>query len=217
MPISATSDRQSYKIAIGLIVLAAVLYAVIPRNSDLRAFNPQRMAQRETEMWRDYYDKHYIQLFWDVYASSRSEFRFSPLDSVRIALAAAHAAKLFQPTKSREEASVALPPLEVYYGLLRKGAPADFDPAKAAQLELDWWQARRENVAPSDYGKTIAEATSLIYGAENPAVSESGALRAEAMAYRDARSGKMTDSDWRAISSQLATAYGKLKEGIGRR
>src|SRR5688572_12742893 len=79
MPISATSDRQSYKIAIGLIVLAAVLYAVIPRNSDLRAFNPQRMAQRETEMWRDYYDKHYIQLFWDVYASSRSEFRFSPL------------------------------------------------------------------------------------------------------------------------------------------
>jgi hypothetical protein len=42
-------------------------------------------------------------------------------------------------------------------------------------------------------------------------------LRAEAMAYRDARSGKMTDNDWRAISSQLTTAYGKLKEGIGRR
>jgi hypothetical protein len=217
MPISATSDRQSYKIAIGLIVLAAVLYAVIPRNADLRAFNPQRMAQRETEMWRDYYDKHYVQLFWDLYRSSRSEFRFSPLDSVRIAYAAAHAARLFQPTQSREEAGVALPPLEVYYGLLRKGAPADFDPAKAAQLELDWWQARRENVPPADYGKTIAEATALIYGAENPAVSESGALRAEAMAYRDARSGKMTDSDWRAISSQLAAAYSKLKEGIGRR
>jgi hypothetical protein len=217
MPISATSDRQSYKIAIGLIVLAAVLYAVIPRNSDLRAFNPQRMAQRETEMWRDYYNKHYIQLFWDVYASSRSEFRFSPLDSFRIALAAAHAAKLFQPTRSREEASVALPPLEVYFGLLRKGAPADFDPAKAAQLELDWWQARRENVPPTDYGKTIAETTSLIYGAENPAVSESGVLRAEAMAYRDARSGKMSDGDWRAISSQLAAAYSKLKEGVGKR
>jgi hypothetical protein len=168
-------------------------------------------------MWRDYYNKHYIQLFWDVYASSRSEFRFSPLDSFRIALAAAHAAKLFQPTRSREEASVALPPLEVYFGLLRKGAPADFDPAKAAQLELDWWQARRENVPPADYGKTIAETTALIYGAENPAVSASGVLRAEAMAYRDARSGKMTDSDWRAISGQLTTAYGKLKEGIGRR
>jgi hypothetical protein len=217
MPISATSDRQSYKIAIGLILLAAILYVVVPRNADLRAFNPQRMAQRETEMWKDYYNKHYVQLFWDLYASSRSEFRFSPLDSFRIALAAAHAAKLFQPTRSREEASVALPPLEVYYGLLRKAAPADFDPAKAAQLELDWWQARRENAAPADYGKTIAETSALIYGAENPAVAEAGVLRAEAMAYRDARSGKMTDGDWRAISGQLATAYGKLKEGIGRR
>jgi hypothetical protein len=217
MAISAQTDRQSYKIAIGLILLGAVLYAVIPRNADLRAFNPQRMAQRETEMWRDYYDKHYLQLFWDVYASSRSEFRFSPLDSFRIALAAAHAARLFQPTASREEASVALPPLEVYYGLLRKGAPADFNPGRAAELELDWWQARRESAAPRDYGKTIAEATSLVYGAENPAISESGLLRAEAMAYRDARSGKMTDGDWRAISSQLATAYGKLKEGIARR
>lgn len=217
MPISATSDRQSYKIALGLILLGAVLYAVIPRNADLRAFNPQRMAQREAEMWRDYYDKHYVQLFWDVYASSRREFRFSPLDSARIALAASHAAKLFQPTTSREEASVALPPLEVYYGLLRKAAPTDYDPGRVAQLELDWWQARRENVPPQDYGKTIAEASSLIYGAENPAVAESGVLRAEAMAYRDARSGKMTDGDWRALSTQLAAAYGKLKEGISKR
>jgi hypothetical protein len=217
MAVSAQSDRQSYKIAIGLFVFGAVLYATIPRNADLRAFDPQQMARRETAMWRDYYDQHYVRLFWDLYRSSRSEFHFSPLDSFRIALSAAHAARLFQPTKSREEASVALPPLEVYYGLLRKGAPADFPPAKAAQLELNWWQARRENVPPTDYGKTIAETSALIYGAENPAIAESGVLRAEAMAYRDARSGKMTDGDWRTISGQLAAAYGKLKEGITKR
>jgi hypothetical protein len=217
MAVSARSDRQSYKIAIGLLLFVALLYAIMPRNSDLRDFDPQRMARRETAMWRDYYDKHYVRLFWEFYRSSRSEFHFSPLDSVRIALAAAHAARLFQPTKSREEAAVALPPLEVYYGLLRKGASADFAPDKAAQLELDWWQARRENVPPRDYGKTIAETTALLYGADNPAIAESGVLRAEAMAYRDARTGKMTDGDWRAISGQLAAAYGKLKEGIEKR
>jgi hypothetical protein len=215
--ISAQSDRQSYKIAIGLIVLAAILYAVIPRNADLRAFEPQRMAERETAMWRHYYDKRYLWLFWDLYASSRSEFRFSPLDSFRIALSASHAARLFQPTTSREEASVALPPLEVYYGLLRKGATAEFDPSKAAELELDWWQARREKAAPKDYGKTIAATTSIVYGADNPQIAESGVLRAEAMAYRDARNDKMTDGDWRAVSTQLAAAYGKLKDGITRR
>jgi len=214
MAVSAQSDRQSYKIAIGLIIVGALLYAFIPRNPDLRAFNPQKLAERETAMWRDYYDQRWLRLFWEVYSSSRAEFRFSPMDSLRIALAAAHAARQFQPTKSREEANVALPSLEVYYGLLRKGAPAEFDPAKAAQLELEWWEARREKVPPSEYGKTIAETTSMVYGAENPAITQSGALRAEAMAYRDARSGKMTDSDWRSISQQLAAAYGKLKEGI---
>src|SRR5262245_15976033 len=122
MAVSSKSDRQSYKLAIGVLVLGAVLYVAIPRNADLAAFDPQRMAERETAMWRDYYDKRYIRLFWDMYRSSRTEFRFSPLDSFRIALAAAHAARLFQPTTSREEAGVALPPLEVYYALLRKGA-----------------------------------------------------------------------------------------------
>lgn len=216
MAVSAQSDRQSVKIAIGLLVLVGLLYAGMPRNSDLRAFDPRAMAQRETAMWRDYYDKRYVRLFWDLYRSSRAEFRFSPLDSVRIALAAAHAARLFQPTTSREEASVALPPLEVYYSLLRKGAPSNYDPDKAAQLELDWWQARREKAAPDDYGRTIAAATSMIYGAENALIAESGRLRAEAMAYRDARDSKMTDADWRAVSDQLAAAYGKLKEGIAK-
>jgi hypothetical protein len=217
MAVSAQTDRQSYKLAIGVLVFGALLYVGIPRSADLRAFDPQRMAERETAMWRDYYDKRYVGLFWDLYSSSRTEFRFSPLDSFRIALAAAHAARLFQPTTSREEAGVALPPLEVYYSLLRKGAPAEFDPDKAAQLELDWWQARREKVAAQDYGKTIAATASLIYGVENPSIEESGALRAAAMAYRDARNDKMTDADWRAISGQLAAAYGKLKDGIAKR
>jgi hypothetical protein len=217
MTVSAQSDRQSIKIAIGMVVLAAVLFAVVPRNADLRAFDPQRMAERETRMWQHYYDKQYLRLFWDLYASSRAEFRFSPLDSFRIALSASHAARLFQPTISREEASVALPPLEVYYSLLRKGARSNFDPERAAELELDWWQARREKAAARDYGKTIAATTSMLYGAENPSVTESGLLRAEAMAYRDARNGKMTDSDWRAISDQLKVAYAKLKEGIASR
>jgi hypothetical protein len=217
MAVSAQSDRQAIKIAIGVIVLGGLLYAGIPRNADLRAFDPQRMAVRETAMWRDYYDKRYARLFWDLYASSRTEFRFSPLDSFRIALAAAHAARLFQPTTSRAEAGIALPPLEVYYGLLRKGAPVAFDADKVAQLELDWWQARREKVAAQDYGKTIATTAAMIYGVENPSIDESGALRAAAMAYRDARNDNMTDEDWRAVSGQLAAAYGKLKDGIGKR
>jgi hypothetical protein len=217
MAVSSQSDRQSFKLAIGVLVLGALLYAGVPRSADLAAFDPQRMAERETAMWRDYYDKRYVRLFWDMYRSSRTEFRFSPLDSFRIALAGAHAARLFQPTTSREQAGVALAPLGVYYALLRKGAPVEFDADKAAQLELDWWQARREKVAPKDYGKTIAATAAMIYGVENASIAESGMLRAEAMAYRDAHGDKMTDADWRTIAGQLSAAYGKLKDGIAKR
>ena len=168
-------------------------------------------------MWRNYYEGRHVRLFLDLYQSARREFRFSPLDSFRIALSVAHAARLFQPTTSREEASVALPPLEVYYAQLRKGAPADFDPDRVARLELDWWQARRENAAPKDYGKTIAATAAMIYGAENPSVEQFGLLRAEAMAYHDARGGKLTEDDQRAVSGQLGAAYRKLKEGVARR
>lgn len=217
MPVSAESDRRSRALAIGLLVFLFVLYVCIPRNASLRDFDPAKLAERETTMWRDYANQSYPKLFYDLYQSSRREYGFSPLDSFRMALAAAHAARLFQPTQSRAEADVALPALEVYYRLLEKGLPATFDYDKAAQLELDWWQARRDKAAPGDYGRTIAATSALVYGVDNPLIVEAGVLRAEAMAYRDARGDKMTAEDWSKVRSQLSAAYNKLKQGIEQR
>jgi hypothetical protein len=74
-------------------------------------------------MRRDYYEKRYAALFYHLDDSSRRRFGFSPLDSVRIALSAAQAARAFQPTRSRSESDAALPHLVTYYGLLRNAAP----------------------------------------------------------------------------------------------
>ena len=69
-------------------------------------------------MWRDYYEKRYVALFGHLYELSRTQFGFSPLDSFRIALSAA------QPTRSREAANAALPPLVTYFRLLHPPRPA---------------------------------------------------------------------------------------------
>ena len=92
-------------------------------------------------MWRDYYEKRHVALFGHLYELSRTQFGFSPLDSFRIALSAAQVAKAFQPTRSRETANAALPPLVTYYRLLASATPGGFDVEEAARLELDWWQA----------------------------------------------------------------------------
>src|ERR671936_479428 len=110
-------------VALALSFALFAAYAAFPRKADLRTFDPAEMARLETVMWRDYYDKRYPALFYHLYESSRTQFGFSPLTSVRIALSAAQAARAFQPTRSRAEAETAIPALVTYYGLLREAAP----------------------------------------------------------------------------------------------
>ncbi|MCP3382942.1 hypothetical protein NLM31_21480 [Bradyrhizobium sp. CCGUVB4N] len=203
------------------VAAAAVLvaaYAAIPRHADLRAFDPAEMARLETAMWRDYYDKRYVALFYHLYESTRTQFGFSPFRSLHVALSAAEAARAFQPTRSRREADGALPALVAYYREVATAAPVAFEVEEAARLELDWWQARREAVGPQDYGLTIARVTALTYGgsAEDAGIRRFGVARAEAMAYRDARGEGITDTDWAAIETQLVGAYRSLKASVAR-
>jgi hypothetical protein len=182
----------------------------------LRGFDPAETARLETAMWRDYYEKRYVALFGHLYELSRTQFGFAPLDSFRIALSAAQAAKAFQPTRSREAANAALPPLVTYFRLLASGTPGGFDVEEAARLELDWWQARREAVGPGQYGVTVARVAAITYSkpANDPSLLISGIGRAEAMAYRDARGQAMTDPDWSEIECRLRRAYRSLKAAV---
>src|SRR5262249_48312265 len=116
-----------------IFLLAAVAaYVSWPRRPDLGAFDPAALAHLETAMWRDYYEKHYPTLFYHLAESSRTQFGFSPMQSIRIALAAARAAKTFQPTHSRREAEAAIHDLVTYYELLRPTAPVSFDAREIA-------------------------------------------------------------------------------------
>ena len=203
---------------IALVLAAAIVglaaYMVFPRHPDLRSFDPETMARTETAMWRHYYEKRYAALFANLYGLSRREFGFSPWDSLRIAVAAARAARSFQPSTSRREANAALPMLRDYFGLLARAAPVPVDIEAAARTELDWWQARREDVAPADYGLTVARVSTLLYGVDGEALRRSGILRAEAMAYRDARAADIRDADWNAIQDRLVAAYRLLKRAV---
>ena len=212
----AAMGRWKVILVLVLAIGAVGIYAGFPRKADLRAFDPAGMARLETEMWRDYYEEHYPTLFYHLYEVSRTQFGFAPLDSVRIALSAARAAKAFQPTRSRREADAALPDLVTYYRLLSAAAPGAFDVEAAARLELDWWQARREAVGAQAYGVTVAAVAALTYGKsrDDPALLQSGIVRAEAMAYRDARGSRMTEQDWSEIETQLLRAYQLLKAGV---
>jgi hypothetical protein len=211
-------NRRTIIVALALTSVLGVIgaYASWPRPADLRGFEPAEIARLETAMWRDYYEKRYVALFGHLYELSRTQFGFAPLDSFRIALSAAQAAKAFQPTRSREAANAALPPLVTYFRLLASATPGGFDAKEAARLELDWWQARREAVVPGQYGMTVARVAAITYGkpADDPPLLISGVGRAEAMAYRHTRGQAMTDTDWSEIEYRLQRAYRSLKAAV---
>lgn len=201
-----------------LLALGVAVYALWPRPADLRAFDPASVARIETRMWRNYYEERFPALVADLYALGREQYGFSPADSVAIAWYAARAAEIFQPTKSRAEAQQALPLLEQYYALLRALGGETFDAREAARLELDWWQLRREGARSPQYGLVIAQATSVVFHADNDDVKRAGLLRAEMMAYRDARDdGRMQAADWAHIEDELTRSYQALHAGIAGR
>lgn len=205
--------RQIIGIILAALALAAI-YVCVPRRADLTKFDPGRMARRETDMWRAYYDKRYLALFGNLYEVARGEYGFSPLDSLRLAIAAAGAAKTFQPTTSREQAEAALPALVDYFSILSGAAPAPIEVEDAARTELAWWQARRESATPEDYGLIIARVATLVYGVDGEEVRRSGVIRAQAMAYRDAHEAAMSAADWDSIADQLDRAYGLLEKAL---
>jgi hypothetical protein len=205
--------RQIAGAVLSIVVLAAA-YVCFPRHADLTKFDPHAMARLETSMWRHYYEKRYLPLFGDLYNVSRGQYGFSPLDSLQLALAAASAARSFQPSSSRAEAEAALPSLVAYFAILSDAAPAPIEARDAARTELAWWQARRGAVAPEEYGLIIARVATLVYGVESEDLRRSGVARAQAMAYRDARDASMSEADWSTTADRLELAYGLLKKAL---
>ena len=109
-----------------------------------------------------------------------------------------------------------MPFLEEYFGLLARATPVALDIEVTARAELDWWQARRESVTPQNYGAMIARVSSLLYGLDSEELREAGVLRADAMAFRDARNGAIVDADWSAIETRLTAAYEILKREVSK-
>lgn len=197
------------------LAIALAAYCFWPRHADLRSFMPSEVAHLETAMWRHYYHREYLSLFGSLYWLYRREYHFSPADSTRLACLAARAATRFQPTHSRAEAQKALPLLETYYHLIRQRTAERFDPQRAAALELDWWQFRREGSTPAQYGEIIARSAREIYRVDNADLTEAALLRAQMMNYRDERSrGHMSPEDWSYIEKGLVHSYQLLKQSL---
>lgn len=223
MPSQIQGRKRKIVIRVVVIVLVLLICGVLydlyyPRTTQMREFNPDEVARLETAMWRSYYDKQRLQLFNQLAELLRLQYGLSQLKSNQVAYYGANAAFVFKQGQQRSDYEKALPDLLKFYGAIRKMSDIPFDVDRAARLELDWWiiHRQRDQHAPGDLAKALAELQAEIYRVPVDRVLEHGRLRAEAMTLRDtqAEKGGVTEADWTRINELLKESWGSLAKAV---
>ena len=193
------------------------LYA--PGRTSLRRFDPDEVARLETAMWRSYYDRRRLALFFELAELLRTQYRLPFWRSNAVAFRAAKAAFVFKDGRRRADYERALPDLVSFYQSVREVSDTDFDVERAARLELEWWIVHRERKrhAPGDLARALADLQAEIYRAPPERFAEHARLRADAMEIRDtkAEQGGVAEDDWRRIDDLLHGSWRSLHAAVG--
>jgi hypothetical protein len=212
------SWRRILLAALGLILVYAAVDLFWPFNRDLRQFDPVALGKLETDMWRSYYDRKQVKLFFELTEVLRTQYQFPWLRSYLGAYYAAKAAFDFKDGKQRSDYEKALPTLESYFAAIRRTGNIEFDVPYAAKMELEWWIVHRQR---ESYGKAAldtacARAAAAIYQISPDSTLEHGRLRADAMVIRDvqAAAGGVSEENWGQIDNLLQGCYRSLKRVI---
>ncbi|WP_080054568.1 hypothetical protein [Spirosoma aerolatum] len=206
---------------IALVVLVLLIGWVLvdvyrPFKVDLRHFDPADVARLDTDMWRSYYERHPLRLFWQSAELVRRQVHAPFWRSFVIAYHAAKAAFVFKDGKSRADYNRALPDLEAFYGAISAISKQPFNIDQTARHELEWWIIRREreHYPPVEWARLQAQTVANLYQIPVDRCAEYGRLRTEAMLFRDHQGEAITEADWQKIQNLLNQAWRSLAKAV---
>ena len=191
----------------------------VPRQNSIRQFDPREVAQLETDMWRSYYDKNPLLLFWQLASGLRSQFHAPFWRSFGLGFRATKAAFVFKQGKARADYEKALPGLIAYYEAIQELTIEQFDVRKVATLELEWWivHRQRERYSYADLANALMQTSAALYSQSTTSFATYGQLRAEAMRLCDEaghQPGGATEADWQRIDRELDQAWSALHQVV---
>jgi hypothetical protein len=156
----------------------------------MRSFDPRAVGRLECRAWETYYCRRWAAFLVASVGMVHAAFRMSWPRTLAGAWLVLRANQKWAPFPNNDpDAARAL--MRQFYRLLRRSERASFDPARAAELEVEWWRVHRE--AQHDGGSGSSEALvaalrdlyAYTYGADPAEVRDAAALRAEAMDVSD--------------------------------
>lgn len=202
-------------IVVVLIVILATALAFdlyLPVKKDFRQFDPVVVGKLDAEMWRSYYEKKPVRLFFQLSQLMRTQFHAPYVRSHFIAYYSAKAAFVFKDGRNRIQYAGALPYLKTYFSQLNDLSKVPFNFFKLAEEELEWWIVRREGdkYTPSDWEGILAREGEIMYSIPKEKFMDYARDRVAAMVLRDQKGQSITEQDWMAITQLCIQAWTKF-------
>jgi hypothetical protein len=182
-------------------------------------FDPDRLADLETGMWKAYYRRQPARLFGLLIRGLREQAHASWPRALAAALFLTKGAAGF--ARATGDYDRFAPDIARGYRLL--GLPASVDAEEVARRELRWWVVRREIglAAGAAAGEAITRLYAALYELPEERVAEAGRLRGEAAEVRDR--GGIADPDgqkgrgltyWPQVARLLRESYRELHRAL---
>jgi hypothetical protein len=157
-----------------------------------RSFDPQLVGALECAAWVAYYRRDWLAFLASGIQVSRNVFGLSWKATIQCSWLILRANQLWAPFPNNgPERSRRM--MERFYRIVQRLYTEPFDPATAAEREVQWWRIHRDNQhSPSRNAfPALADALSRlyshVYGVSEPSVRRAAEQRAFAMRYSDRR------------------------------
>jgi hypothetical protein len=156
--------------------------------SPMRSFDPRAVGRLECRAWETYYRRKWAAFLIASVGLVRAAFRMRWRDTLLGAWLVLRANQKWAPYPNNDPAA-ARALMTRFYRMLAASEGAGIDPVRAAELEVEWWRAHRENQYGADSKEALVVALrdlyAYTYGSEPGAVHEAAQLRADAMDVSD--------------------------------
>lgn len=175
---------------------------------NFRQFDPVVVGQLDADMWRSYYEKKRVKLFWQMSKLVREQFHAPFWRSFPMAYRAAKAAFVFKEGRNRTDYAMAFPFLENYYTDINTLSDKPFDTEKMTQQELEWWIIRREKEhTTAEWEQILAETAAILFHEPPEKFKDYAHLRVEAMFFRDQKGENITEADWQHVNDLCVQSW----------
>ena len=167
----------------------------------LLSFNPVQVGRLESAVWVAYYRREWVRFLALSVWLVRCAFGMDWIRTVHGAWLVLRANQLWAPPEPKSDPAGARRCMRRFYGLLRLAYGEPANPARAAELEVEWWAVHREHQRGDDGDvQPLVDALSrlygFVYGIDEAALRPAAEYRARAMDISDqwVTEGRLMDS-----------------------